>query len=207
MLIAISTAAWQKLHTLLEDILEESDAFPANPTLEDLKSANAKYFSHISKDGTHALLSTKTMSKIIRYIIRVQSTKKRQKSAPETDGESRRWDLAAVNGLLRHLEKCIRDAEGTSAFPEDRKAAIVDETGKKKKGKSKTGSVSPLKSVNAFKSEGQDLEEEIPQTRMATCDEALLRLRRGVAAAECCFVLLDSEGLSKQVNDANWCQR
>nr|KIR48435.1 cohesin loading factor subunit SCC2 [Cryptococcus bacillisporus CA1280] len=191
--------AWQKLHTLLEDILEESDAFPANPTLGDLKSANAKYFSHISKDGTHALLSTKTMSKIIRYIIRVQSTKKRQKSAPETDGESRRWDLAAVNGLLRHLEKCIRDAEGTSAFPEDRKAAIVDETGKKKKGKSKTGSVSPLKSVNAFKSEGQDLEEEIPQTRMATCDEALLRLRRGVAAAECCFVLLDSEGLSKQV--------
>ncbi|KIR53758.1 cohesin loading factor subunit SCC2 [Cryptococcus gattii Ru294] len=191
--------AWQKLHTLLEDILEESDAFPANPTFGDLKSANAKYFSHISKDGTHALLSTKTMSKIIRYIIRVQSAKKRQKSAPETDGESRRWDLAAVNGLLRHLEKCIRDAEGTSAFPEDRKAAIVDETGKKKKGKSKTGSVSPLKPVNAFKSEGQDVEEEIPQTRMATCDEALLRLRRGVAAAECCFVLLDSEGLSKQV--------
>lgn len=147
------------------------------------------------------------MSKIIRYIIRVQSTKKRQKGAPETDGESRRWDLAAVNGLLRHLEKCIRDAEGTSAFPEDRKAAIVDETGKKKKGKSKTGSVSPLKPVNAFKSEGQDLEEEIPQTRMATCDEALLRLRRGVAAAECCFVLLDSEGLTRQVSDANWCQR
>ncbi|KIR30957.1 cohesin loading factor subunit SCC2 [Cryptococcus deuterogattii LA55] len=191
--------AWQKLHILLEDILEESDAFPANPTFGDLKSANAKYFSHISKDGTHALLSTKTMSKIIRYIIRVQSTKKRQKGAPETDGESRRWDLAAVNGLLRHLEKCIRDAEGTSAFPEDRKAAIVDETGKKKKGKSKTGSVSPLKPVNAFKSEGQDLEEEIPQTRMATCHEALLRLRRGVAAAECCFVLLDSEGLTRQV--------
>lgn len=207
MLIATSTAAWQKLHTLLEDILEESDAFPANPTFGDLKSANAKYFSHISKDGTHALLSTKTMSKIIRYIIRVQSTKKRQKSVPETDGESRRWDLAAVNGLLRHLEKCIRDAEGTSAFPEDRKAAVVDETGKKKKGKSKTGSVSPLKPVNASKSEGQDLEEEIPQTRMATCDEALLRLCRGVAAAECCFVLLDSEGLSKQVSDANWCHR
>lgn len=61
-----------------------------------------------------------------------------------------------------------------------------------------------LKPVIASKSEGQDFEEEIPQTRMAQCEEALLRLRRGVAAAECCFVLLDSEGLSKQVSDTNW---
>ncbi|EAL23165.1 hypothetical protein CNBA5100 [Cryptococcus deneoformans B-3501A] len=191
--------AWQKLHTLLEDISEESDSFPANPTFRDLELANAKYFAHISKEGTHALLSTETMAKIIRYIIRVQSTKKRQKSGSETDGEARGWDLTAVNGLLRHLEKCIRDAEGTSAFPDDRKAINVDEKFKKKKGKSKTGSVSPLKPVNAFKNEGQDLEEEIPHTRMAQCEETLLRLRRGVAAAECCFVLLDSEGLSKQV--------
>lgn len=191
--------AWQKLHTLLENISEESDSFPANPTSRDLKLANAKYFAHISKDGTHALLSTETMSKIIRYVIRVQSTNRRQKIGSETDGEARGWDLAAVNGLLRHLEKCIRDVDGTSAFPEDRKAVIVDEKFKKKKGKSMTGSVSPLKPVIASKSEGQDFEEEIPQTRMAQCEEALLRLRRGVAAAECCFVLLDSEGLSKQV--------
>lgn len=204
MLTSTSTAAWQKLHTLLENISEESDSFPANPTSRDLELANAKYFAHISKDGTHALLSTETMSKIIRYVIRVQSTNRRQKIGSETDGEARGWDLAAVNGLLRHLEKCIRDVDGTSAFPEDRKAVIVDEKFKKKKGMSMTGSVSPLKPVIASKSEGQDFEEEIPQTRMAQCEEALLRLRRGVAAAECCFVLLDSEGLSKQVSDTNW---
>ncbi|WVQ72222.1 hypothetical protein IAR50_001771 [Cryptococcus sp. DSM 104548] len=184
--------SWQKLQTLLEDISEENDSFTANPTLEDLQSPNIKFFAHVSRDGSQALLSQKTMSKVIRYVLRVQSGKKRQ--GQEAGGPEREWDITLVSTLLRLLERSIRDIENVVVFPEDRKAAVaIEEKSIKKKGKGKAESVSTVKP------EESGVKTEIPLADIQACEEKLTRVKRSVAAAECSLILLDSEGLSKQL--------
>ncbi|WVQ82810.1 hypothetical protein IAT38_004942 [Cryptococcus sp. DSM 104549] len=189
--------SWQKLQTLLEDISEESDAFPANPTMLDLNKS--RFFSTISKDGTTALLSVSTIAKVGQYVSRVQSATKRQKSLAQTNGEAGEWDVNLVGGLLRLLERSMRDAENAVVFPEDRKAvaaSVTEEKGKKKKAKGKKDSTS---SPTRASPEGGASEDKPSEEMTAACELALTRAKSGVAAAECCLALLDSDGLSKQV--------
>ncbi|TYJ53043.1 hypothetical protein B9479_006320 [Cryptococcus floricola] len=184
--------SWQKLQTLLEDISEENDSFTANPTLEDLQSSNIKFFGHVSRDGSQALLSQKTMSKVIRYVLRVRSGKKRP--GQEANGPERVWDITLVSTLLRLLERSIRDVEDIVVFPDDRKAAVaIEEKAAKKKGKGKAGSASPVKPEDA------EVKAEIPLADIQACEDKLMRVKRSVAAAECSLILLDSEGISKQL--------
>ncbi|WVQ94119.1 hypothetical protein IAU59_001197 [Kwoniella sp. CBS 9459] len=192
-------SAWQKLENLLEDIFEESDAFPANPSSGDL--AGSRFFSSVSKHGaTLPLLSVETIVKVSRYITKVKTARKRQASL-QGKNDLGEWTAETVSSLLRLLERSMRDAENITVFPDDRKAAAAsrDEDGmsKGKKKKSKSGSKKDGRSPGLDGSE--DEEDLISEDKLKQHEERLDTVRAGVAAAECCLILFDSEGLSKQM--------
>ncbi|WWC90225.1 uncharacterized protein L201_005158 [Kwoniella dendrophila CBS 6074] len=186
-------SSWQKLISLLEDIFEESDTFPANPTAGDL--SGSRFFATTTRDGTNPLLSYQAIKKISSYVTRVQSARRRQQSGSSDIAE---WDAENMGNILRLLERNMRDMENLIAFPEDRKAAsatqAIDEKEKNKKNRKKKESKSPTL--------GEDDNEEvdvISEDVIQKHELILGRVRDGVVAAECVLVLLDSEGLSKQM--------
>ncbi|KAK8844801.1 hypothetical protein IAR55_006651 [Kwoniella newhampshirensis] len=191
--------SWQKLHTLLEDIIEESDAFPTNPTSGDL--AGSRFFSSTTHDGSTPLLSVKTIYKISQYVSRVQSSRRRQKSLASTTGENGEWDSDVISGIFRLLERSMRDAEHVIVFAEDRKAVaassqIDDGKDKAKKKKWKPANREAAKPPSPSK---EGLETELRDEVLEASERGLSRVRSGVAAAECCLILLGSDGLTKQM--------
>ncbi|WWC57550.1 uncharacterized protein I303_100082 [Kwoniella dejecticola CBS 10117] len=179
-------STWERLQNLLEDIFDESDTFPSNPTSGDM--AGSRFFATISKDGSIPLLSVGTIKKICSYVTRIQSARKRH----TTNSDVGQWDDEVLSHILRLLERNIRDVESLVAFPEDRKAiaAESEEEGKMKKEK---------KSQNKEINEHDESEDVLSEKSLATHESVLSRARDGVVAAECVLVLLDSEGLSKQM--------
>ncbi|OCF60187.1 hypothetical protein L486_02867 [Kwoniella mangroviensis CBS 10435] len=186
---------WQKLINLLEDIFEESDTFPANPKPGDL--AGSRYFATTSRDGSSPLLSFGTIRKVSSYVIRVQSARKRQPSGAQ-DGGVGQWDNEMMGSILRLLERSMRDMESLAVFPEDRKPAVSASAQASGEGKKKTSSKKKKEPVNPDDNDDDQeftLSEDALQKHERTSD----RVRDGVAAAECVLILLDSEGLSKQM--------
>jgi cohesin loading factor subunit SCC2 len=186
----------QKLQTLLDDIFEESDNFPAEVTPDDLTSS--KFFDRISKDGQQPLLSARAIAKVIRYVSRVQNSKRKQKTAEE--GLS--WDEEALKRLFRLLEREMREVEMVVPFPEDQRAVANGDKAKKgKKGKGKKGSQSPERESAENGDDGGELAED----ELAAHDEVLEGIGTAGLAAECCLVIFDGEGISKTVS-ANQCR-
>ncbi len=193
-------AHYQKLQSYLEDIFEESDSFPANPTPEAVRAS--KYFSGMSTHDDHPLLSSTAIDKITRYVSRVQSSKRRSSTA---DGAE--WDADTVGRVLRLLERSMEHAQGVVVFPEDRQASVAGKVEKKPaigKGRKKGGK----KSNSPPDPQGSKDEEGTPDLGDTTLDEVALQIcegnlsnvYHGGQAAEGCLVLLDSEGLTKQVS-------
>jgi cohesin loading factor subunit SCC2 len=181
----------QKLQTLLDDIFEESDNFPAEVTRDDLTSS--KFFDRISKDGQQPLLSARAIIKVIRYVSRVQNSKRKQKAAEE--GFS--WDEEALKRLFRLLEREMREMEMVVPFPEDKQAVANGDKAKKgKKGKGKKGSRSPERELEENGDDGGELAED----ELAAHDEVLGGIGTAGLAAECCLVIFDGEGISKTVS-------
>ncbi|RSH84025.1 Sister chromatid cohesion protein 2 [Saitozyma podzolica] len=178
----------QKLQTLLDDIFEESDNFPAEVTLDDLTSS--KFFDRISKDGQQPLLSARAITKIIRYVSRVQNSKRKQTAAEEGFF----WDEEALKRLFRLLEREMREMETAVPFPEDKRAVANGDKAKKgKKGKGKKGSQSPERESVEIGDDGGELAED----ELAAHDEVLRGIGTAGLAAECCLVIFDGEGISK----------
>jgi cohesin loading factor subunit SCC2 len=183
----------QKLQTLLDDIFEESDNFPAEVTPDDLTSS--KFFDRISKDGQQPLLSARAIAKVIRYVSRVQNSKRKPNNAEE--GLS--WDEEALKRLFRLLEREMREVELAVPFPEDKRAVPNGDTAKKgKKGKGKKGSRSPERESAENGEDGGGLAED----ELAAHDEVLEVIGTAGLAAECCLVIFDGEGISKTVSTA-----
>lgn len=190
-------AHFQKLKSLFDDIFEESDSFPANPTVEDVRSS--KYFSNITKEGDHPLLSQNAIKKLTRYISRVQTSKRRP------DGENVKWDVEVLRRVLKLMERSMRRAEGIEVFDEDRQ---LGNSGKGKarneggKGRTKAGkrSKSPTNTQDSKEEDSLKGDEPAPDDKVLQAGLSNLEVLRGSGlAAEFCLVLLDSEGLSKQV--------
>ncbi|WVR03096.1 hypothetical protein IAU60_000086 [Kwoniella sp. DSM 27419] len=189
---------WQKLQSSLEDIFEEADAFPANPSAGDL--AGSRFFATTSVDGSSPLLAFDTIRKVSQYVARVQRTKRRHTQAVVSDNEAKEWDPEVMTRLLRLLERSMRDSENVTVFPDDRKVAaavqegeIADKT-KKKKGRpaKKDKSLEQSKPILSTAS-------EMNVDSLQHHESLVARARDGVAAAECCLTLLNTEGLSKQM--------
>ncbi|WVW81234.1 hypothetical protein I302_103225 [Kwoniella bestiolae CBS 10118] len=182
-------SSWQKLVNLLEDIFEESDTFPSNPTSGDL--AGSRFFSTTTKDGSVPLLSFQAIKKVSSYVTRVQSARKRQSSG-NADAGVGQWDPEVMGNILRLLERNMRDMENLTVFLEDRKPTTQTGEGKKKSAsKKKKDTPDPS---------GDDIEElGLSEDALEKHESILGRVRDGVGAAECVLVLLDSEGLSKQM--------
>jgi cohesin loading factor subunit SCC2 len=172
----------QKLQTLLDDIFEESDNFPAEVTLDDLTSS--KFFDRISKDGQQPLLSARAITKIIRYVSRVQNSKRKHTAAEEDFS----WDEEALKRLFRLLEREMREVETA--------VANGDKAKKGKKGKGKKGSQSPERESVEIGDDGDELAED----ELAEHDEVLRGIGTAGLAAECCLVIFDGEGISKTVS-------
>ena len=193
---------FQKLQSLFEDIFEESDSFPASPTPDEI--ASSKYFSGIGPDGDHPLLASATIEKITRYVLRVQNSKRRCRN--EHDGLE--WDGGAVRRILKLVQRTMAYAEGVVAFPEDRKPESSGKEEKQSfdtKGRAKGGkkSRSPA-GLQDTKDDGVPAEREvgIDEAALQVYEKNLLILRDGGLGAECCLVLLDTEGLSKQASSS-----
>ncbi|WVO15130.1 hypothetical protein L204_102774 [Cryptococcus depauperatus] len=173
---------WQKLQSLIKDIFEELDSLPIGASSGPLDSVNAKFFSSASKDDP--LLSCEIMSKLVRYVIRIQAIQKKRKPNGKDEGD---WDLDIISRLLKLLERRMKATKDLIVFPEDRKAVIIIEE-KSRRGKRGSGSSPPI----------EDSKEKLP-VGVGMCEVNLAKMKGGAAAAECCLTLLDSMGLSKQV--------
>ncbi|WRT63186.1 uncharacterized protein IL334_000089 [Kwoniella shivajii] len=185
-------SSWQKLSNLLEDIFEESDAFPANPSSGDL--LGSRFFSLIMQDGTTPLLSYQAIKKVSSYVYRIQVARRRQSSV---NGEVEQWDAETMASILRLLERNMRDIESLNVFSEDRKGVSLLQKDDEQKGGKQNRKKKDQKLPNPTdeNEDGITLSDDVLQGH----EIVLRRARDGVAASECVLVLLDSEGLSKQM--------
>ncbi|ORY23265.1 hypothetical protein BCR39DRAFT_549569 [Naematelia encephala] len=185
---------FQRLQTFLEDVFEESDSFPAEPSFDEVNGS--KFFISSNKEGRPPVLSTDTMEKIIRYIRRVHSSKRRH----SVDGDEAVWDVDGIGRLLQLLERSMRDAEGMNIFTSDRKpsteAGPVNKGTRKKKAEGRK-SKSPMEDTETKFSPTDD--GKLDEDTLRTCEQKLATNAAGARAAEACMVILNSDGLPKQV--------
>lgn len=173
------------MQNLFDDIFEESDTFPAEPTDEHLSSS--RYFSAVQQGTDLPLLADRVIEKISRHIARIQKGERRQST------DSVEWDSEVIGRILRLLERGLAGVEGIDPFPSDTQAAQRKKTkSKTRKEKDETGSPD-LEDALEGSQEITEFEVEEGQTRLTT-------LKRAVLAAECVLAIVDTEGLSKQVS-------
>lgn len=174
------TATFQKLATFLDEVLGESDAFPAEISPDDLRES--RYFSSLSSFGSSPLLSGGAVSRLTEYASRVRG--KRRYEGDE-------WNLDLYAKILRLLERVMREGDDLSAFQEIRKP---DTTTKGKKGKksSKSPDLDVKPSVTA-----ENTTESAAHIQLL--DDDLMTFGAAGSAAACVLTLLDQEGLPKQV--------
>ncbi|EIW73035.1 hypothetical protein TREMEDRAFT_59198 [Tremella mesenterica DSM 1558] len=189
----------QRLQTLCEDIFEEADNFPAEISTEDV--GGSQFFSAISKEGDAALLSAASMDKLIRYVSRVQGTRRKFKHSDEL----LQLEVEVIKRLFRLLERRLREVEDIVIFPDDVSANMK---AKGKGGKAKRGkksSKSPEKDVNDTMPDSQQStnrasptsDEMMTSERLDKLGHDLKLIEAGGLAAQCCLLILDSEGLPK----------
>jgi len=175
-------AKYQRLQSLLEDIFEESDSFPAELFTEDLQSS--KFFSIMSGSGSHPLLSSRAVGKLIEYMSRLKG--KRRPDSPE-------WDLDAFTRILRLLERSMREIDEITVFDEPKNVEIKKMV---KVGKGKKNSKSPeLGSDETPVKTEVDLSED----QVDRVEADLQKIANAGIAAASVLTLLDLEGLPKQV--------
>lgn len=187
----------QKLHSLYEDVIEESDSFSASPTHNELQ--NSRFFSSLSRSGA-PILSDETVEKIIRYVTRVQSSKRRQSVGPP--GEAVEFDAEAIGRILRLLELSMREAEGVVPFSDDVKRA-VSKTKAKKTRKGKKSASPDENGEEAAQPEDEEAESKPQVLTELEIEEGWARLqilKKAGLAVEACLVIMNSDGLPKQVS-------
>jgi cohesin loading factor subunit SCC2 len=175
-------AQLQRLQSLLEDIFEESDSFPAELSTEDLSSS--KFFSTMSETGSHPLLSSRAISKIIEYMSRLKG--KRRTDSPE-------WDLDAFTRILRLLERSMREVDEITVFDEPKSVEVKKAV---KVGKGKKNSKSPELGNDDTPVKA---EVELSDDQVHGLEADLQKIANAGIAAAAVLTLLDLEGLPKQV--------
>ncbi|KAL1405358.1 Sister chromatid cohesion protein 2 [Vanrija albida] len=179
-------SSYQKLQNLLEDIFEEQDSFAAEPSPEDV--SNSRFFSGVSSDGAHALLSVDALNKVARYVSRLQHSKKRQRTKSDSGGIP--WDAESILRILKMMEKIMREAEYANPFPDSGRHATGTSASpqKKKKGAKK-----------AADEGGQEGTPEVDEADMLELENILAGMSTAASAALCCLVIMATDGLPKQL--------
>ncbi|ORX35130.1 hypothetical protein BD324DRAFT_633983 [Kockovaella imperatae] len=181
----------ERLQNLLDDILNESDGFPADPTREDL--ASARFFTRLGRDGCGPLLSDSSVQQLSRYVVRVQSTKKNtQGTALKSE-----LDVESIGRILRLLDRSMRAGQGLVTFPSDTKVNIARVKPVKSSRKKKSGSNS--RSPEADVDMPVESVEEMTDKEMQDADAKLLTVQSAGIAAACCVTVLDTDGLPKHL--------
>lgn len=175
-------AQFQRIQSLLEDIFEESDSFPAELSTEDLQSS--KFFTNMSRNESHPLLSSRAVGKLIEYMSRLKG--KRRADSPE-------WDLDAFTRILRLLERSMREIDEITVFDEP-KNVEVKKTVKVGKGKKNSKSPELPSDETPVKAE-----VELSEDQVHGLEGDLQKIASAGIAAACVLTLLDLDGLPKQV--------
>jgi len=186
----------EKLQQLMEDIFEESDNFPAEPSEQDI--AAAKYFVAPHPASTFALLSDKGVRKITSSVNRVQKAMTKSKNQ-ELD-----WEAAGLSKLFRLLERSMTGPDVLAPFDHDKKATVAKKKGKAKKEKEKKGSKSPEAEAVDLKEEEEVSTAELTAGELQQKEAVLDAHARAGLAAECCLTLLDTDGLPKHVSCSHY---
>ena len=98
----------------------------------------------------------------------------------------------------------MKEAEGIVVFPDDAKPSTKAVKGEKKSKKGVKSLKSPdppiaTETGNAEKASPEVDGTDLDEAAFLMCEAALSKVWTGGLSAECCLLLLDSEGLSKQV--------
>jgi cohesin loading factor subunit SCC2 len=184
----------------MEDIFEESDTFPAEPSEQDVVSA--KYFDCLHPSTTFPLLSSKAVGKISTSVNRVQKAIKKSRSQ-EMD-----WEAAGLPKLLRLLERSMTGLDALTPFENDKKATVAKKKVKTKKDKEKKGSKSPeVEAADLREEEGTATAAELTTEEIQQKEAVIEAYARAGLAAECCLTLLDTDGMPKHVSRQACCGR
>ena len=194
--LALTKGNLQKLQTLFEDVFEEADNLPVHLGEEGLSSS--KFFSAIAKNGSEHLLSLATIERMIRYILRVQSSRKRH---TQLSGEDTAWDVDALKRILRLLARRVEEVNDSVIFPAD-KAGTADRKSKGASRKTKKSATTEQPPVTASGATEGESEEPSENDHMNDNERADLEIQLDTwatagLAARCVLLILDCEGLAK----------
>jgi cohesin loading factor subunit SCC2 len=188
-------AVLQKIHAFFEDIFEDSDSFSAEPSPEDIR--NSKFFASLSTDG-HPLLAGIGIDKIARHVLRAQGKNKRHRPAT-ISGDDAKWDEEAVARLMKLLQRSMRESENLVVFPDDAlKLSPAVEGEKMVKGRKKKPA-KPKKGEGLEESTSLE-ESSLDDAALTESESRLVVAVNGMKAVDCCLVILECDGLSKQVS-------
>lgn len=178
-------ALFQKVQNLLEDIFEESDGFSPNPTYDEVN--RSRFFSGLNASGEHPLLSPETVDKLVQSFGRLQ----RSKRSRQAKAEELPWDVDTVSRLLRVLERSMSDGQDLDPFPDNGRRTVIDNTSPTKGGRKKGKKASNEPELSP--------ELEVTDEEKNSGQRILSTMSNAAAAALCCFVVLRTPGLPKQL--------
>lgn len=182
----LTSAALDKLQNTLEDIFEESDTFDAEPSRESVSSS--KYFDTLSRDGSHPLLAAATINNVTRRVTRVHKNQKRQRL--ESNRQAVAWDVENLSRLFRMLERVMNETDELEVFPNNGRKTVINGSPTKKGKKSRKVEDEP-------KDDTPDI--QLTEDEVLQAEERLTTMSTAAAAALCVLVVLDSDGLPKQL--------
>ncbi|KAH7906512.1 hypothetical protein BJ138DRAFT_1071604 [Hygrophoropsis aurantiaca] len=211
----------EKLTSLIEDIFEAEDTLSADADLDELPK---EFFSSLTTDCTQPHLHPNQVRKVTKYISQLARPAKRfrrtvregnNSNSPQKTNISN-IESGILSRLLKILDRSVKAGEDLDPF----RITFVRETKNASPRKSKKH-VKPLKNAPDFdtamlpdqsadsiavQTEEISTKTDDLETSLQLTDSDVVQLTRqleiardSITAAECCIVLLGTEGLTKQL--------
>lgn len=179
------------------------------------------FFSSLSSDSSHPLLSRPVVSKLTKLIVKASGGRSRQstRESAHSNGSPKKskrtfatLDTAILSRVFRLLERSVKAGEDLDPFKTSssemvRVASKLEASPKKAKAKKlskadsrRSKSATPHPTDEGDANEMADAEpQEISEADLNALFRALELARESLSATECCLTLLSSDRLQKQV--------
>jgi cohesin loading factor subunit SCC2 len=216
----------EKFLSVVEEIFESEDSLPTELGPEDLPH---EFFSSLSIDSTHPLLSTSVIRKLLKYIGQIARPTKRMRQAgaggpsglatpSRRSGRMSDVEPQTLSRLLKMLDRTVQSGQDLDPFQQTSGGSSANANGMV------SGRSSPVKKSRKTKKakeddDAMDVDEgEVEESQRSskkesaatsfpsdaeldTLTKVLDQARDSVLAADCCIALLASDRLPKQVSE------